>query len=103
MMTEGEGITATEEGRARGEFSGGILHNFIVTLFTPKCKLCNLDYNLGAKLLNSLNLSGVCGLKINPVFLAARQKTCSNCVLKINYPSIIFSCSTPENLLMHRR
>ena len=55
-MAEGEGITAMEEGSARGEFSGGILHNFIVTLFTPKCNLCNLDYNLGAKPLNSLNL-----------------------------------------------
>ena len=55
-MAEGEGITATEEGRARGEFSGGILYNFIVTLFTPKCNLCNLDYNLGAKPLNSLKL-----------------------------------------------
>ena len=60
-MAEGEGITATEEGRARGEFSGGILHNFIVTLFTPKCNVCNLDYNLGAKPLNSLNLS-VCAI-----------------------------------------
>ena len=56
-MAEGEGITATEEGSARGEFRGGILHNFIVTLFTPKCNLCNLDYNLGAKPLNSLNLT----------------------------------------------
>ena len=55
-MAEGEGVTATEEGSARGEFRGGILHNFIVTLFTPKCNLCNLDYNLGAKPLNSLNL-----------------------------------------------
>jgi len=58
-MAEGEGITATEEGSARGEFRGGILHYFIVTLFTPKCNLCNLDYNLGAKPLNSLNLSNV--------------------------------------------
>ena len=56
-MAEGEGITATEEGSARGEFRGGIIHNFIVTLFTPKCNLCNLDYNLGAKPLNSLNLN----------------------------------------------
>jgi hypothetical protein len=28
--TEGEDMAATEEGIARGEFSGGILHNFIV-------------------------------------------------------------------------
>ena len=56
-MAEGEGITATEEGSARGEFSGGILHNFIVTLFTPKCNLCNLGHNLGASPLNSLNLT----------------------------------------------
>ncbi len=62
-MAEGEGITATEEGSARGEFRGGILHNFIVTLFTPKCNLCNLDYNLGAKPLNSLNLSVSCAKK----------------------------------------
>ena len=55
-MAEGEDMAATEEGIARGEFSGGILHNFIVTLFTPKCNLCNLDYNLGASPLNSLNL-----------------------------------------------
>ena len=27
--------------------------------------------------------SGVCGLKITPVFLAAHQKTCSKCGLKI--------------------
>ena len=58
-MAEGEGITAMEEGSARGEFRGGILHNFIVTLFTPKCNLCNLDYNLGAKPLNSLNLDAI--------------------------------------------
>ncbi len=56
-MAEGEGITAMDEGSARGEFRGGIIHNFIVTLFTPKCNLCNLDYNLGAKPLNSLNLN----------------------------------------------
>ena len=55
-MAEGEGITATEEGSARGEFRGGILHNFIVTSFTPKFNLCNLCYNLGASPLNSLNL-----------------------------------------------
>ena len=56
----GGDVAATEEGIARGGFSGGILHNFIVTLFTPKCNLCNLDYNLGAKPLNSLNLNGMC-------------------------------------------
>jgi len=39
-----------------GRFSGGVLHYFIVTLFTPTCNLCNLDYNLGASPLNSLNL-----------------------------------------------
>jgi len=50
-------MAAMEEGIARGEFSGGIIHNFIVTLFTPKCNLCNLDYNLGASPLNSFNLS----------------------------------------------
>ena len=55
-MAEGEDMAATEEGIAGGEFSGGIIHNFIVTLFTPKCNLCKLDYNLGAKPLNSLNL-----------------------------------------------
>ena len=64
-MAEGEGVTATEEGSARGEFRGGILHNFIVTLFTPKCNLFNLDYNLGAKPLNSLNLTGGGGVLTN--------------------------------------
>jgi hypothetical protein len=58
-MAEGEGITVMEEGSTRGEFSSGILYNFIVTLFTPKCNLFNLDYDLGAKPLNSLNLNGV--------------------------------------------
>jgi len=41
MMTttrtaEGGGMAATEEGSARGGFSSGKLHNYIVTLFTPK-------------------------------------------------------------------
>ena len=47
-MAEGEDMAAMEEGIARGGFSGGILHNFIVTLFTPN--------TLGASPLNSLNL-----------------------------------------------
>ncbi len=33
---EGGDMVAAEEGSARGGFSSGILHNYIVTLFTPK-------------------------------------------------------------------
>ena len=58
-MAEGEDMAVTEEGIARGGVSGGILHNFMVTLLTTKCNLCNIGYNLGASPLNSLNLNEI--------------------------------------------